>query len=105
MDASRSADMTGTSSTFTLIAPPPRLFEPRARAASTRMRRIIWAVMAKNCADVGKALGIGGAPTQVSEARPGAPASVALQPTHRDDAAMNGAPGIDCSAPNTFCDP
>jgi SSS family transporter len=55
--------------------------------------------------DVGKALGIGGAPTQVSEARPGAPASVALQPTHRDDAAMNGAPGIDCSAPNTFCDP
>jgi SSS family transporter len=44
--------------------------------------------------DVGKALGIGGAPTQVSEARPGAPASVALQPTHRDEAAMNGAPGL-----------
>ena len=29
---------------------PSRLREPRARAASTRTRRIIWAAMAKNCA-------------------------------------------------------
>jgi SSS family transporter len=26
-------------------------------------------------------------------------------PTHRDEAAMNGAPEVDCQAPNTFCDP
>ena len=43
-------EMTAVSSKFTCTAPAPRLWEPRARAASTRMRRIICAAMAKNWA-------------------------------------------------------
>ena len=50
MDRSGAGDKTAVSSRFTLTALPPRLCEPRARAASTRMRRIICAAMAKNCA-------------------------------------------------------
>ena len=38
------------SSRFTFSGIPSRLREPRERAASTRMRRIICAAMAKNCA-------------------------------------------------------
>jgi SSS family transporter len=43
--------------------------------------------------DVAKALGLGNPRVDGEAVEPGAPGSVALQPTHRDEAAMNGAPG------------
>ena len=46
----------------------------------------------------GKTGRVNAAKTQVSDARPGAPNSVA-QPTHRGDAAMNGAPGMGVTQP------
>ena len=46
IDRSGAGDNTAVSSMFTVAAEPPRFCEPRARAASTRMRRIICAAMA-----------------------------------------------------------
>src|SRR5215469_11473575 len=49
-DRSAAGDNTADSSKFTFAGIPPRLRDPCVRAASTRMRRISWAAMAKNCA-------------------------------------------------------
>jgi hypothetical protein len=48
-DSGGAGDKTAVSSMFTLGDPPRRFCEPRASTASTKMRRIICAAMAKDC--------------------------------------------------------